>query len=92
MLPIKTMEYIDISDICDLFDVNIRDFAFTDDLNNGEFTWFSCTDSWIEDYQDCAEDVAGSRYEARYLNNIKLAEYLRKEMGLKDGAMIHVHW
>lgn len=92
MLPIKTMEYIDISDICDLFDLNIRDFAFTDDLNNGEYTWFGCNDSWIEDYHDCAEDVAGSRYEARYLNNIKLAEYLRKEMGLKDGAMIHVHW
>lgn len=91
MLPIKTMEYIDISDICDLFDLNIRDFAFTDDLNNGEFTWFGCDEDWIEDYKVCAEDVAGSRYEARYLNNIKLAKYLR-EMGMEKGAMIHVHW
>lgn len=92
MLQMKTMEYIDITDICDLFDLNIRDFAFADDFNNGDFVWFSCDDNWIEEYRVCAEDVAGSRYEDRYLNNIKLAEYMRKEMGLEKGAMIHVYW
>ena len=92
MLPIKTMEYIDIADICELFGLHIRDFAFTDNLNNGEYAWFGCSKSWIEDYKICAEDVAGSHYEERYLNNVKLAEYLCKEMGLKKGAMIHVHW
>ena len=92
MLQMKTMEYIDITDICDLFDLNIRDFAFTDDLNNGEYVWFGCDETWIEDYKDCAECVAGSRHEECYLNNIKLAEYLYKEMGLKNGAMIHVYW
>lgn len=92
MLPIKTMEYIDIADICKLFGLHVRDFAFTDDLNNGEYTWFHCDETWIEDYKICAEDVAGSRYEDRYLNNIKLAEYLHKEMGLEKGVMIHVYW
>ena len=92
MLQMKTMEYIDITDICDLFDLNIRDFAFADDFNNGDFVRFGCDETWIEDYKVCAKDVVGSRYEARYLNNIKLAEYMRKEMGLEKGAMIYVYW
>lgn len=91
-LEMRTLQYLDIEDICEKFNLNIRDFAFSECADNGSYIWFGCDADWIEDYNICAEDVAGSRYEQRYLNNIMLAKYLNEEMGITDGVMIHIYW
>lgn len=91
-LRFRQLEYLDINDICDKFNVDIRDFAFTCDANNGEYVWFGCDEDSTDDYSRSAEDLAGSRYERRYHNDLMLAEYLSEEMGIKQGVMILIHW
>lgn len=91
MLKVKTMEYVDINDICELFDRNMREFSFTEDQDNGSFYCLPCNDTWIEDTRDCMEDVEGTRYEKKYYNTLKLQEYVRDVMQL-DSIIIHIHW
>lgn len=92
MLRIKTMDYIDIDEICEFFDCNMREFSFVEDQDNGSYYFLPCSDEWIEDTRECMEDMEGTRYEKRYYNTMKVQEYLRDQMGIKTGIFIHIHW
>lgn len=91
-LLVRQMEYISIIDICNKFNLNIRDFIFEEDFSNGDFIWFPCHKNAREEYKEDAEDYEGSKYAQRYLNDLMLAEYLVEEMGIADGVMLHMCW
>lgn len=91
MLKVKTLDYIDINDVCELFDRNMREYSFIEECDNGTFYYLPCSGDWIEDTRECMEDTEGTRYSKKYYNTLKLQEYVRDEMGL-TGIHIHVHW
>lgn len=91
MLKTKTLEYISLKDVCDLFDVNMRDFSFMEYCDNGSFYYLPCSGDWIQDTIDCMEDVSGSHYAEKYRNTLMLQEYVRDEMNL-TGIYIHTEW
>lgn len=92
MLPIKRIDYIDIDDVCELFDRNMREFSFVEEQENGSFYFLPCSEEWIQDTKDCMEDMEGTRYEKKYYNTLRLQEYLRDVMGYHNGIFIHIHW
>ena len=91
MLKTKVLEYVDIDDICELFDRNMREFSFTEDQDNGSFYFLHCDEDWIEDTRECMEDMEGTRYEKKYYNTMKLQEYVRDVMK-QDSITIYIHW
>ena len=91
MLRTRTMEYVHIDDICELFGLDMREFSFTDDKENDSFFYFPCDDTWIEDTLECIEDMAGTRYEDKYRNTLKLQNYVRNVMK-QDGIEIYISW
>ena len=91
MLKTSTMEYVHIDDICEFFDRNMREFSFTEDKENGSFFYLPCDENWIQDTIDCMEDMAGTRYEGKYRNTLRLQEYVRDVMK-QDGIEIYISW
>lgn len=91
MLKVRTMEYIHIDDICEMFDCNIREFSFVEDRENGSFFYLPCDESWIQDTVDCMEDMAGTRYEKKYYNTLRLQEYVRDVMK-QEGIEVYISW
>ena len=91
MLKTRTMEYVHIDDICELFDRNMREFSFTEEKENDSYFYLPCNEIWIQDTIDCMEDMAGTRYEKKYYNTLKLQEYVHDVMK-KDGIHIYISW
>ena len=91
MLKTRTMEYVHIDDICELFDLSMREFSFTDEKENGSFFYLPCDDTWMQDTIDCIEDMEGTCYEAKYRNTLKLQNYVRNVMK-QDGIEIYITW
>jgi hypothetical protein len=91
MLRTRTLEYVHIDDICELFGLNMREFSFTDEQENGSFFYLPCNDHWIQDTIECIEDMEGTRYEVKYRNTLKLQNYVRNEMK-QDGIEIYIAW
>lgn len=91
MLKTRTMEYVHIDDICEMFGLNMREFSFTEDKENDSFFYLPCDDTWMQDTIDCIEDMEGTRYETKYRNTLKLQNYVRNVMK-QDGIEIYISW
>ena len=91
MLRTRTLEYVHIDDICELFGLNMREFSFTEDKENDSFFYLPCDDTWMQDTIDCIEDMEGTRYEVKYRNTLKLQNYVRNVMK-QDGIEIYISW
>lgn len=91
MLKTRTLEYVHIDDICEMFGLNMREFSFTEDKENDSFFYLPCDDTWMQDTIDCIEDMEGTRYETKYRNTLKLQNYVRNVMK-QDGIEIYISW
>ena len=91
MLKTRTLEYVHIDDICEMFGLNMREFSFTEDKENDSFFYLPCDDTWMQDTIDCIEDMEGTRYEIKYRNTLKLQNYVRNVMK-QDGIEIYISW
>lgn len=91
MLKTRTLEYVHIDDICEMFGLNMREFSFIEDKENDSFFYLPCDDTWMQDTIDCIEDMEGTRYETKYRNTLKLQNYVRNVMK-QDGIEIYISW
>lgn len=91
MLKVRTMEYVHIDDICEMFGLDMRNFSFTEDKENDSFFYLPCDETWIQDTIDCMEDMEGTRYEGKYRNTLCLQEYVRDVMK-RDGIYVYISW
>lgn len=91
MLKVRTMEYVHINDICEMFGLDMRNFSFTEEQENDSYYYLPCDESWIQDTIDCMEDMEGTRYEDKYRNTLRLQEYVRDVMK-RDGIYIYISW
>lgn len=91
MLKTRTLEYVHIDDICEMFGLNMREFSFTEDKENDSFFYLPCDDTWMQDTIDCIEDMEGTRYEIKYRNTLKLQNYVHNVMK-QDGIEIYISW
>ena len=91
MLKVRTMEYVHIDDICEMFNCDMREFSFTDGKENDSFFYLPCDESWIQDTIDYMEDMAGTRYEKEYYNTLRLQEYVRDVMK-QEGIEVYISW
>lgn len=91
MLKTRTLEYVHIDDICEMFGLNMQEFSFTEDKENDSFFYLPCDDTWMQDTIDCIEDMEGTHYEIKYRNTLKLQNYVRNVMK-QDGIEIYISW
>lgn len=91
MLKVRTMEYVHIDDICEMFGLDMRNFSFTEEQENDSYCYLPCDETWIQDTIDCMEDMEGTRYEGKYRNTLRLQEYVRDVMK-RDGIYIYISW
>lgn len=91
-MQLKTMKYLDFDDVRKHFHKNIGDYSFTEMCENDSFVYLPTSEVWIQDALDCAEEMAGTRYEEKYRNTANLMKYLRDEIGLEGGVHVYVSW
>lgn len=91
MLEVRTMEYVHIDDICEMFGLDMKNFSFIEEQGNDSYYYLPCDGTWIQDTIDCMEDMEGTRYEDKYRNTLRLQEYVRDVMK-RDGIYIYISW
>ena len=93
MITMKTLDYIEMEEVCEEFHTNLSYYAFIREAGNDSFVYLSAADDRLEEIEDDIADCTGydeDEYAQRLMNDKTLMEWVRS-FG-KTGIWVYVSW